>query len=348
MIIADDIYSSTREKIVAKNTILNPKTISKLKLFTNQEIPVLIPQALAERMAAENPELLHANKIKESLDFKKFNKQYQKTIDTIHSVLDSLMDSPEKTLEQEQMLSYIEGLLVESGNSMHTFDMLHCMRDNTDLTYVHSVNVALICNSIAAWLNYSPEDTKMLTLAGLLHDIGKKQIPTLILNKSGELSAEEYALIKKHPIYGYQMVAEFPIDNRIKDAILSHHERYDGSGYPRGLSGDQISDFAKIVAIADVYDAMTSKRIYRESVCPFDVVATLESDGYSKYDPQFLLTFLKHIVQSYINAPVLLSNSLIGSVVMINPDHLSKPIVKVGERFYDLSKEKELFIRSLL
>lgn len=348
MIIADDIYSSTREKIAAKNTIVNPKIISKLKLFTNRTIPVLIPQALSDRMAVENPDAAHANKTKESLEFKKFKKHFSSTIDTVKDGLDTILQTPQGKFEQTQLLGYVDSLLEECGNSMHTFDMLHCMRDSDDLTYVHSVNVALICYSIASWLNYSPEEARLLMLAGLLHDIGKTQIPSAILNKRGKLTEAEFATMKKHPVYGYQLVVDSPLDNRIKDAVLSHHERYDGHGYPRGLTGDQISDFAKIVAIADVYDAMTSKRAYRDNVCPFDVVAELESEGYSKYDPAFLLPFLKHIVQSYINAPVLLSNSLVGTVVMINQDHLSKPIVKVNDTFFDLSKEKDLTIRSLL
>ncbi len=348
MIIADDVYSPSRKKIVTKNTIVNPKVISHLKMFSNCDIPVLIPQAIAERMISENPEIIHANKIKESHEFKKFKNHYSATIETIQTALHNVMDSESKQFDQERLLGYVDDIVSECGNSMHTFDMLHCMRDSMDLTYAHSINVALICHSFAAWLNYSESETRLLTLAGLLHDVGKTRIPNEILEKNSKLTDEEYTLIKKHTLFGYQLVADSPLDNRIKDAVLSHHERCDGSGYPRKLTGDKMSDFAKIVAIADVYDAMTSKRSYRENVCPFDVVAELEADSFYKYDPLFLMTFLKHIVQSYINAPVLLSNSLIGSVVMINQDYPSKPIVKVGDTFLDLTKEKGITIRSLL
>lgn len=348
MIIAEDIFSSSNEKIVAKNTIVNPKIISKLTLFSNQEISVLIPKALADRMTAEDPKLANANKLRNTLEFKKFKRNYLNSIDALRSAFESFIQNPNKGIKQEEAMAAIDELIRESGNSMHTFDMLHAMRDYDDLTYVHSMNVALICHAIGNWIGFPEEKTRLLTLAGLFHDIGKAKIPSEILNKPSALTDEEYVIMKKHPVLGYQLVANTQLDNSIKEAVLSHHERYNGTGYPRGLTGAQIGEFASIVAIADVYDAMTSNRSYRERICPFDVVAELESDGYEKFDSAVLLPFLKHIVQSYINAPVLLSNSLVGEVIMINPDHLSMPIVKVDNQFFDLSRQRDIKIRNLL
>lgn len=348
MISVEDIYSSGHEKLAAKNTILNSKIITKLKLHGIEKIPVLIPNNLIDHPAEDNPNNAHVNKIKSSLEFKKFKKNYLAMIDSLKNTFSDILSDPHKCGTPEQMLAGMNAILSECGNSMHTFDMLHCMREYDDLTYVHSLNVALICHSFAAWLNFSEEDSKLLTLAGLLHDIGKIKIPEEIITKPSRLSDEEYKTMKTHTLLGAQMVANTDLDVRIKEAILSHHERCNGSGYPRGLTSNQIGTFAKAVAIADVYDAMTSNRVYRDGICPFDVVEDLEKEGYTKYDPAYLIPFLKHIVQSYINAPVLLSNTLVGEVVMINNDHLSRPIVKVDNQFFDLSKKSEIKIRSLL
>lgn len=348
MIVVEDIYSAGRDKIATKNTILNPKTIQKLKLHGINGIPVMIPPSLAEKKPEQNPNNTHANKIRSSIEFKKFKRDYNATIEALKSTMSSLLSDSKKLDDENYILECTSQILSECSNSMHTFDMLHCMRDQDDLTYVHSLNVALICNSFATWLNFSPEDTRQLTLAGLIHDIGKTQIPPEILNKPTRLTDQEYQTMKTHVLLGAKLVANSKLDTRVKQAVLSHHERYNGSGYPQGLTGDKIAPFAKIVAIADVYDAMTSSRVYRDAICPFDVVGTLEQEGYTKYDPAYLIPFLKHIVQSYINAPVMLSNTLVGEVVMINNEHLSKPIVKVDDQFYDLSKKQDIKIRSLL
>ena len=125
-----------------------------------------------------------------------------------------------------------------------------------------------------------------------------------------------------------------------------HHERYDGSGYPLHLKGEQISSFASLVSLADVYDAMTSARVYRGPVCPFTVISLMESDGYQKYAPRYLLTFLENIVNTYLLHTVLLSDGSEGTIVFINKDKL--PTVKVGSQYIDLAKRTELSIVKIL
>ena len=127
-----------------------------------------------------------------------------------------------------------------------------------------------------------------------------------------------------------------------------HHERCDGSGYPLGLSSDKIDLFAKIVAIADVYDAMTSKRIHRGAICPFEVIELFETDGYKLYDPKYLLTFLENIVNTYMQQRVELNTGEIGEIVLINRNRFSRPMVKCGETFYDLAAMPQLSITKIL
>ena len=119
-----------------------------------------------------------------------------------------------------------------------------------------------------------------------------------------------------------------------------HHERYDGTGYPHGLKSNQISIFARMVAIADVYEAMTADRVYREGICPFAVIEKLEQEGFEKYDTHFMSVFLENIMNSHISDTVLLSDGRIGEVVLINKNCLSKPLVKCNDEFVDLQKTK--------
>jgi HD-GYP domain-containing protein (c-di-GMP phosphodiesterase class II) len=127
-----------------------------------------------------------------------------------------------------------------------------------------------------------------------------------------------------------------------------HHERCDGSGYPLGLGEDRINKYAKIVAIADVYDAMTAARIYRGPLCPFKVISIFETEGLQKYDGKYILTFLEHIATTYMNNRVRLSNGKEGEVVFMNRNSLSKPMIKCGKTFIDLSKEPDIYIETFV
>jgi putative nucleotidyltransferase with HDIG domain len=248
----------------------------------------------------------------------------------------------------DTLLEETDRILKEGRNGAHILEMLHGIRNYDDLTYVHSLNVSLICSVFGSWLRFSPEDIKLLTLSGLLHDIGKMLIPKEIIHKIGKLTPEEYKVVKTHTIKGYQALKNYPMDIRVKYATLMHHERCDGSGYPNGFESEQIDDFAKIIAIADVYDAMTSNRRYRNAICPFDVVDEFEWDGILKYDPGYLMTFLEHIVESYLHNLVRLSDGREGEVIMINRLALSRPVIRIGDDYLDLSHERDIKITEII
>ena len=150
---------------------------------------------------------------------------------------------------------------------------------------------------------------------------------------------------------GHKILKDTDLDLRIKLAALQHHERYDGSGYPRGLESDEIDTFASIVAIADVYDAMTAARSYRAPKCAFQVIAAFEDDGFQKYNPKVIFTFLQRVAACYNNSRVLLSDGTAGQIVYLNKNTLSRPIVDTVEHgLIDLSQSanKDLFIKAIL
>lgn len=202
---------------------------------------------------------------------------------------------------------------------------------------------------IGKWLRLRPEDTHLLVQAGLLHDIGKSRIPVAVINKPDRLTDEEYAEIKKHSEYGYYLIQYMTgIDRRVQEAVLHHHEREDGSGYPLGLKGDQIPMFAKIVAVADTFDAMTADRSYKTKNTPFQVFQLMQNDCFGYLDTIVLNTFLSNISHYYIGNKVRLNDGRIAEIVYINSQQYGKPVIKIGDEYVDLMVAKNVKIVELL
>ena len=127
-----------------------------------------------------------------------------------------------------------------------------------------------------------------------------------------------------------------------------HHERCDGSGYPFGIRDSKIDPFAKMVAIVDVYDAMTSARVYRGPMCPFKVIDIFENEGLQKYDTHYIMTFLENIVNTYMLNRVKLNDGRVGDVVFVNRASLARPTIKCAHEFIDLSAEPSLYIEAII
>ncbi|HKL80219.1 MAG TPA: HD-GYP domain-containing protein [Mobilitalea sp.] len=346
MIVAEDVYTKDHHLIIAKDTALSDRIITRLEFYSISDLYVMSETNLREQ-ETKFIEATYYEKILKSEAFQRFNKAYLNTVLDFKSSLDSIV-SEQKEIDTDQLLSDMSKILYQSDSNIALFNMLHCMREHDDTTYIHSLNVSLICNIIGRWLNFTPEDLEVITLCGLLHDIGKLMIPSDIIMKPSKLSKEEFTTIKTHTLRGYNILKNKNIDSRIKHAALMHHERCDGSGYPYGFISDQIDSFSKLVAIADVYDAMTCARVYRGPLCPFEVISIFETEGLTKYDPKYIMTFLEGVVQTYINNNVRLSNKQEGEIIMINKFELSRPVVKVGDQFIDLAKHRDLYIESLI
>ncbi len=156
---------------------------------------------------------------------------------------------------------------------------------NDPYTAGHSKRVAQYAKMIAARLNFSPDEIDEIYYAGLIHDVGKLGIDNRIINKKGKLTDEEFAEIKRHPALGYAILKDISVKGKFADGAKCHHERMDGRGYPDGLNGEDISQLARIIAVADAYDAMTSKRSYRD-VLPQSVVREQIEKGIgTQFDP---------------------------------------------------------------
>ncbi len=345
MVLSRDIINSEGHLVAAKETKLDLTIIAKISSYHILEITVYedsIPIA-----AADPDNLSYFDKVRQSEQFKRFHTEYNETVSDLKNQLNDVVvrNSP---IDTDTLLSNTVKLMENNSNKLQMFDMLHSLREFDNLTFTHSVNVALVASIIAQWMHFSEEDVRLITLCGLLHDIGKLMIPNDILTKPGKLTDDEFEVMKQHVKLGYERIKQEKIDDRIKEVCLLHHEKCDGSGYPFGLPSAQIPDFAKIITVADIYDAMTADRAYRNAICPFEVIHMMEQESFSKLDPKFSLPFLKNVATSYIHNTVKLSNGQVGEVILINDRSLSRPTVKCGDSFIDLTQVSGVTITMIL
>jgi putative nucleotidyltransferase with HDIG domain len=358
MIIAEALITPSGQVLAPAGGEITRQLINRMKLYRVESAKVEGEAPASEEPASEDSAPVPKTHIEEtkttkqkvaaSSEFHSFQMQYFFCMKELKEIFHDTIEH-NKPIEAQALLSSVSDLFRSRNTIIELFDMLNNMRSVDDSVYAHCLNVALISRMIGRWLKLDPHDLDVLTVAGLFHDIGKVKIPEEILNKPGSLTDEEFAMIKSHPQLGYDILKNQNIDSRIKKAALMHHERCDGSGYPSGLKGEFIDDFAMIIAIADVYDAMTAARSYRAPLCAFQVISNFEKDGYQKYHTKYILTFLKQIAATYQSNRVILNDGRGCKIVMLNQNDLSRPIVQFDDNTcLDLSTNRSLYIKAIV
>ncbi len=318
-------------------------------LLTQQMIERLIDWGFASLIIRER-----VNEVSEDalpiLDVhqQKFYAEYDNTISVVRKAFDCMRYFQEVPINEMRELAdkSIESLVESVGVINH----LHMVQRQDDYTFHHSVNVAVICGVLGRWLGYAGTDLMDLILTGLMHDIGKTQIPLEILNKPERLLPDEMEVMKQHTTYGYSMVKETKdVPSCVACGILQHHERMDGTGYPLKVKSGKIHPYAKIVAVADIYDAMTSDRVYHSKVTPFAVVETLVEEMFNKLDPGICTVFLNNVRDFLVGSIVQLNDGREAEVLHLGQFAGARPIIRTAnEEFIDLEKRKDICIVNLL
>ena len=348
-VVSENIYTLDDRLVLPKGTVLDEKDIERIKSFSLYNIFVEDKKKDVEPKKADKPaeEMSYSEKLKTSEEFIKFKQHIEENAEKLEESFKMIANDTIQ-LDVDKLTEPVYHLFVEAGGTAGIFDMLHNLRDSSDTVYMHSLNVSLISNTIASWMKLSDDDIQLATAGGLLHDIGKTLMPPELLNKNMVLTEYEERTMKEHVIKGYDLVKDKPINQHIKNCVLMHHELRDGTGYPFHLRGEQIDEIASIVTVANIYDDLTAKKPYRNAVCPFTVIEQFESYGLYKYDADVIMTFLSNIVNTFIANRVLLSTGQSGDIIFINPEHLSKPVVKCGEQYIDLAKKREISIIAVI
>lgn len=199
-----------------------------------------------------------------------------------------------------------------------------------EYTFAHSVNVSVLSILTGLGLGYSQTDLHEIGIGAILHDIGKSLVEDKILNKPGNLTPQEYSLIQTHTTLGFEVLTNQPQISYTSALIaLQHHEKFNGEGYPVGLSRKGIHEFSRIVAISDVYDALTSDRVYRRKFLPHEAAEYIQSQGNYAFDPYLVGKFLENVAIYPIGTVVILNNGLSGVVIGTPKGFPTRPVVRI-------------------
>lgn len=244
---------------------------------------------------------------------------------------------------------FYEAIQSSDDGCYFTIDQI---KSKDSCTFTHCINVAVLAGLIVKNCvedhvpGWKESDIKDITLAGLLHDLGKRSIPLSILNKPGSLTEEERIIMKAHPLYSYQAVKNSNLSNAIKLGILQHHERFYGGGYPQGARGHKIHPYAQVLIVADVFDALTSDRPYHKAL-PADKAYEIMLEMNCHFNPFYLHLLFKEYVLYPDGTEVMCSDGITRKVIAQNPGYPTRPVLKnIGKNdIVDLINDRSMNIK---
>ncbi|WP_404406543.1 HD-GYP domain-containing protein [Jeotgalibacillus malaysiensis] len=346
--IAEDVMGLTTNPIVKKGTEISSIHIEALKAFNIQQVEVFSKLTDDSKVEAEpvresetgTPALAEEPPLK---------KQYMELISYYNGVFNAWQSGGK--LDIVALKSRLMPLLRQVAKNKNVIYQLHRWSEAKNYIAHHSVSTAIISYLLAEKAGYDQGGCIQLAVAGILTDAGMAKMPLSILKKSGALTQEEAIEIRKHPLYSYQYIMESPLlKNEMKAAILQHHERLDGSGYPKGSRGDDISKASQVLALADVFHAMTSERLYRAKKSPFKALEVIWEDEMGKFDIALLKALQEMVGGLATGTRVILSDERSAEVIFTQPQYLLRPMVKAAgsEDIIDLAKERKLYIEQVI
>lgn len=340
-ILAEDVVNENGVLLACRGTIVTSSIMALLLSQSDRTYSVLVDYKATSKKArrhereekkyeklidkAEQAEKLVLSKVvkervAQGVEYIYTNAESEKAISEAAEITDSLLQSINR----------------KSSVRMSLIDL----KISDEYTFKHSVDVATMAIMLGKQLKLSGEDLQLIGMAGILHDIGKTKIANSILNKPGKLTDEEFATMKMHTVYGYNMLQDKKIEDSVKKAVLHHHERMDGTGYPLGIAGDEIGIFARILTVVDVFDALVTERPYHKAFTPATALEMLMTKT-MHFDMDVLKAFLDTIILYPVGTIVNLSNGERAKVIKNIQYYPQRPVVvelKHGH-IYDLCND---------
>ena len=272
MKLVKDVVLEDGRILLLKGFTIKPRYLNKLKVYN-------VPFIYVEDDIVELEEISE-------------ERVYEDAFSNIKDIMESIRY--DEKVDIEELKETVDDMVQHILNDDMVFMTLTGIRDIDNYTFLHSVDVCIYSVITAKALNINNNDIYELALAAILHDVGKCKIPLSILNKLGKLTTEEFEVMKHHSIKGFEIVGQIPgISERIARVICQHHEKWNGSGYPLGLKNYDIELWARIISISDVYDALTSRRPYKEAVSHDEAISIMKQED-GKFDPVLINLFYKN------------------------------------------------------
>lgn len=333
MEVARDIFNDSGSILVTEKTIISKSLIQKLR---NWDIAKIFIFTETTTNPITDPQM------------QKFFASYNQSLLVVQNAFDNIRQTQEIPMDTFAKTS--EDIVENATASGNLIDQLYNLPPCDDYTFRHSVNVSTIVALLATWLKFPAENISAIALGGLLHDVGKSQLPQEILNKSHHLSPKDYELYKTHTTLGYELVRKVPgIGQSILSSILDHHEREDGTGYPQQLTSEDIHPYAKIIAIADIFDeALTVNSETPGALSPYLSLEKMWNQIH-RLDAKSGITFIHNMMNFLSGNIVALTNGQQGRVVFVNKDKPSHSIIQQEDgTVIDLSQTEDLFIHHVI
>lgn len=337
-VLARDIFDAEGRLLLPKNILLKPSHLHHLLNLNHNTIYVV------EDSTGNFPS---SNRVGDEYEETLLPAAFTSVVETIRQLMCEVVEG--HIIKKSEIEDAIDLILPEI---LHTNNVWHCLdriRVKDDYTFQHSVSVCVIAVKIGQTLEMSEPQLRSLGIAGLLHDVGKARIPQEILQKPGPLNHEECIEMRKHPLYGSQIVNDIAFADRdIVTAVLQHHEYANGSGYPLRLSEDKIHPFSRIIAVADVFDAITSERHYRPRFPLLEAVEEITRESCGHLDPVITRRLIRYILNIVPGEKVRLNTGERARVVLANEHEPMRPLIQTADRFIDLSQERDISIENRL
>lgn len=318
MIVGKALYGSNNQILLTINTRLTTNYIYNLKKLGFSGIYI-------------KDDLSEGIEIEEVVNVRLKNETIKVVKNLFSTTTDK--DSRNKDMALDKVLINIESILDEIITNKHLMINMIDLKSFDDYTFSHSLNVAILSVIIGIQYGLNKKELENLALSALLHDIGKVFIGNEIINKPSKLTSEEFEKIKNHPKLGYDYLKKYyNLNTSILIGALDHHEKFNGTGYPNSYKGEDISLYGRIIAIADVYDALTSERPYRKGMFPSEAIEFIMSNSGEHFDPELVKIFLKKAAPYPIGMCVKLSSGLVGIIVENYEESCLRPKIRVFKK----------------
>jgi putative nucleotidyltransferase with HDIG domain len=339
--ITEPVLTKRGSLLLDKGTVILQRELDILKAFL---ISIVIIDGKQETLDTEAGKAVEAE-IK-APQASPFSVEYDKMLALFRKVMFTLRSGgPLPLLEIRQRL---EALLQQSEH-YHILKFAPTPFNTREYLLHNSMMTALTAYQMAKWMELPAKDWFPVALGGMLHDIGNAKVDENILEKKGALSHAEREEVRSHTVAGYQMLKNVPgLNEGVKLAAIQHHEREDGSGYPLALKRDKIHPYAKIIAIADTYHAMTCPRFYKQALSPYAALDALQAESFGKLDPVLVKLFVQKTASFTNGTIVRLNNGQVGAIVFTDPNAPTRPWVNTNGRILNLTSERELYIQEIL